>query len=461
MDEFDVVVVGGGPGGYVAAIRAAQLGQNVALVEKDALGGLCLNWGCVPSKSLLRNAEIVSLFKRAKEFGITMDGFHADIGEAVKRSRRVADRLVKGVDFLMRKNDITVVKGTATFRDPHTLDVDSQTDPIRGKSIILATGARDRPLPTLPVDGETIITSRHALELREAPQRLVIAGGGPVGAEFASYFSTYGTKVTIVEMLPHILPAEDPEIADVLHKELEKSGIEILTNTRVEAVSKDGQGQATVKVSGNDGERDIPFDKLLVAIGFVGNTESLGLEKTGVALDRGWIKIDDHMETTVPGIYAVGDITGAPLLAHVAEAQGTVAAETIAGHNTQPLIYENMPRAVYSNPQVASIGLTDAEAKERGYTTNVGQFPYRANGKALALADYQGLVKIVSDTRTGAILGAQMVGPECSELLGEISLAISLEATPTEIGRSVHPHPSLSEALMEAALGTEGQSIHI
>ncbi len=463
-EVYDVAVVGGGPGGYVAAIRAAQLGLRVALVEQDKLGGLCLNWGCIPSKALLRNAEVVSLFNRAGEFGITVNGFTADMGAAVDRSRKVAERLVRGVESLMRKNKITVHHGRATLKDATTVEVaGEQAATIRAKNIIIATGGKDRAVPSLPVDGETVITSRHALLLRAAPKNLVIVGAGAVGMEFSSYFSAYGSKVTVVEMLPRILPQEEEEVTQVLHRALEKNGVTILTGARVEGVTKDGDGQATVRVTRGLEAQEIPADKVLVAVGFVPNTQDLGLEKLGVQTQErtGFIVIDDQMRTNVPNVYAIGDVTGKLLLAHVAEAMGVAAAEAIAGKKPHKVVYENMPRAVYSSPQVASIGITESTAKERGYNVKVGKFPFRANGKALGLADYEGHIKIVSDERTGAILGAQMVGPEVSELLGEFSVGMALEATPLELGRSVHPHPSLSEVLMEAALAAGDEAIHI
>ena len=459
MAAFDVIVLGAGPGGYVCAIRAAQLGLSVAIVEPDELGGLCLNWGCIPSKALLRNADVLNTINNAADFGITVGSVEASLDEAITRSRRVVHRLTRGVGSLLRSNNVTVINGHGTLLDARTIHVDTQPEPLEAnRAIIIATGAQDRVLPGLDVNGDTVVTSRHALERRDLPERVLIIGGGATGCEFAYFYRSYGSEVTIVELMPSLLPGEDTEVTGILQDSLERQGIEVLTEARVTDLGGDS---AELDVSGV--LRRVTFDMALVAVGMQGRTEGLSLEAAGVVTGQGgYIAVDDAtMQTTIPGVYAIGDVTGPPLLAHAAMAQGVLAAEAIAGHPTQPLIREDIPRAVYCHPQVASMGITEAQATERGMSVNVGRFPYRANGKALSLDDYQGMIKVVSDAETGALLGAQMVGPECSELLGELSVAKMLEATPLEIGRAVHPHPTLSETLMEASLAAFGEAIHM
>ena len=458
MAGYDVVVLGAGPGGYVAAIRAAQLGLSVAIIESDELGGLCLNWGCIPSKALLRNADVLNYINHAADFGITVGSVEADLGAAINRSRRVVNRLVRGVASLLKSNGVTVIKGRGSLLDARSVAVDSQQEPVLAeKAIIISTGAMDRVVPGLDVDGDSIVTSRHALERKTQPERVLIIGGGATGCEFAYFYRSYGSAVTIVEVMPNLLPGEDTEITNVLEDSLGRQGVEILTNSKVARLASHA-----AEIETGEAMREIPFDMALVAVGMTGRTESLGLETAGVAADaRGYVTIDEHMQTTSPGIYAIGDVTGPPLLAHVAMAQGVAAAEAITGLAPEPLNYEDMPRAVYCSPQVASMGLTEAQATDRGHTVKVGRFPYRANGKALSLDEYAGLIKVVSDAETGALLGAQMIGPECTELLGELSVAKMLESTPLEIGRAVHPHPTLSEALMEASLAAVGQAIHM
>ena len=460
MDSYDVVVLGAGPGGYVAAIRAAQLGLETAIVEPDAVGGLCLNWGCIPSKALLRNAEVLTLVNHASDFGIAVGSVEADLDSAITRSRRVVNRLVKGVESLLRKNKVTVIQGHGTLKDARSITVGDDEVQAR-RAIILATGAQDRVLPGLEPDGQAVVTSRHALERRELPPRVVIIGGGATGCEFAYFYRAYGSEVTLVEVMPHLLPSEDEEVAKALEEAFKKQGITVLSGSRVERLDRHENG-GVVHTSSDKGTIEVPFDMCLIAVGTQGRTEGLGLEAAGVTTEKGgFVAITDRMETTAPGVYAIGDMTGSPLLAHVAMAQGVLAAEAIAGRETRPLSYVDMPRAVYCHPQVASLGLTEAEARENGRQVSVGRFPYQASGKALSLADADGFIKIVSDTKTGELLGAQMIGPECTELLGELSVARMLESTPLEIGRAVHPHPTLSEVLMEAALGAQGEAIHI
>ncbi len=458
MAGYDVVVLGAGPGGYVCAIRAAQLGLRAAIVEPNELGGLCLNWGCIPSKALLRNADVLHTVNNAADFGITVGTVEASLPAAIDRSRRVVNRLVRGIGGLLRSNGVDVINGRGTLLDAHTVAVDTRPEPLETtRAIVIATGAQERVIPGLDVNGETVVTSRHALERTMLPARVLIIGGGATGCEFAYFYRAYGSEVTLVELMPHVLPEEDEEITTTLQEALTRQGIEILTESRVTRLTTGG---AEVDVAGS--ARIIPYDMALVAVGMQGRTEGLGLETVGVETNHGgYIVRDETMQTSSSGVYAIGDVTGPPLLAHAAMAQGVIAAEAIAGRATQPLVAEDIPHAVYCHPQVASVGITEAQAAERGISVRVGRFPYRANGKALSLGDYTGLIKVVSDADTGALLGAQMVGPECSELLGELSVARMLEATPLEIGRAIHPHPTLSETLMEASLAAFGEAIHM
>lgn len=469
--DFDVVIIGAGPGGYVAAIRAAQLGLKVALVEKEHLGGVCLNWGCIPTKALLRNAEVISLLGRGKDFGFTLSGFEADYGAAVDRSRKVAERLVKGIAALMRKNGVEVVEGTGVLKSPNEVAVgagftsapEAGTSPARtltGRAIVLATGSRARSIPGVEPDGERMLTYREAIVLRDLPRSAVIIGAGPIGMEFAHIWNVYGCEVTVVEMLPRVLPLEDEGVSAEVERAFKRRKVRLLTATRVQGVETTADG-VRVRVTNDAGEQTLEAERALVAIGVRPNSENLGLEAVGVRVERGFVAIDEHMQTNVPGIYAIGDVTGRLALAHVASAQGIVAAETIAGAETVTLDYEMMPRCVYCQPQVASFGLTEAQAVERGHAVRVGRFPFRANGKALGLDEYDGWVKIVADEKSGEILGAHLVGPEVTELLPELVLARNCELTPDEIARSVHAHPTLSETLMEAAHGVFGEAIHI
>jgi dihydrolipoamide dehydrogenase len=459
---YDIVVLGGGPGGYVAAIRAAQLGLKVALVEKEHLGGVCLNWGCIPTKSLLRNAEVVALLGRGKEFGFTLSGFQADFGAAADRSRKVSERLVTGVGVLMRENGVDVVAGTGRLRSANEVEValnEGGTQTLPARHVILATGSRARSIPGIAPDGRRILTSREAIVLRELPASVVVVGAGPIGMEFAHIWQAYGARVTVVEMLPRALPLEDEEVSAVVERAFKRRKVKLLTSARVQEIEPTGDG-VRVRVSDGQGEQSLEAERVLVAIGVAPNSEGLGLEEVGVALDRGYVEIDEFMRTGVPGIYAVGDLTGKLALAHVASAQGIIAAEAIAGVGTRPLDYEALPRCTYCQPQVASFGLTEAQALERGYKARVGQFFFLANGKALGLGEREGFVKIVTDETSGEILGAHLVGPEVTELLPELVLARTWELTPEEIARSVHAHPTLSEALMEAAHGVFGHAIH-
>ena len=472
-ETYDVVVIGAGPGGYVAAIRAAQLGLKAAVVDKQWLGGVCLNVGCIPSKSLLKNAEVAhTLRERGKEFGFSFDNLKLDFGVAVKRSRQVSDRLVKGVGFLIKKNNIAVHMGTAKLTAKDTVavtDKDGKQTELKAKNIIVATGATSAVPGAWKIDGEKVVTYLEAILQEKLPKSVIVIGSGAIGVEFSTVWNSYGVEVTIVEMLPRIVPLEDEEISSELEKAFKKSGIKTLTGHKVEAVEATKTG-VKVTVSADTGSvpgaggttKVLEADQALVAIGFRPNSKGLGLEEVGVKIsERGFVEIDEKMQTNVPGIWAIGDVTGKLMLAHVGSAMGIVCAEHIAGHETVTLDYEMMPRATYCQPQVASFGLTEAQAKERGFTVKIGRFPFQANGKALGLGDYAGWVKLVVDEKYGEILGAHMIGPEVTELLPELTLAHMLELTPHEIARNVHAHPTLSEVLMEAAHGAEGQAIHI
>ena len=460
MPDYDVVVLGSGPGGYVAAIRAGQLGMKTAVVERDEIGGVCLNWGCIPSKALLRNADVLGLFQRAGEFGISVDNIQYDFSKAIDRSREVVGRLTRGVGFLLKKNKVEHVEGVGVLKDRNTVAIEDTDRTLSTANVIIATGARFRELPALPVDGQVVITSREALELREVPGEVVIVGGGATGVEFAYLYRKYGSDVTIVELLPHLVPLEDEEISQHLERSFEAQGIKSMTDSRVERLEVNGD-RASVTVSNSAGDSAIECDKVLVAVGAQGNIDGIGLEDLGVATERGYISIGDRMETNVPGVYAIGDVTGKLLLAHVASAQGVTAVETIAGLDPPNIDYELMPKATYCQPQVASFGLTEAQARERGHTVNIGRFPFSASGKALALAETEGVVKLVIDAEVGDVLGAHMIGSEVTELLGELSLARLLEGTNKELGWLVHPHPTISEMVKEAALAADGEAIHI
>lgn len=465
MDKFDVVIIGAGPGGYVAAIRAAQLGLSVAIVDKEWLGGVCLNIGCIPSKALLKNAEVAhTLRERGKDFGFTFDNLKLDYAAAVKRSRQVSDRLTRGVGFLMKKYNIPVVLGTAKITSATTVNVtkaDGTTQELSAGNIIIATGSHPAVFPGVTIDGKKVLTYREVILQEKQPQSVVIIGAGAIGLEFATVWNSYGTEVTLVEMLPRIAPLEDEEVSAELAKAFTKRGIKSLVDTRVQKIEASAKG-VKVFVSGKDGDQVLEAEQALVAIGFKPNSTDLGLEENGVTLtERKHIQVDERMSTNVAGIWAIGDVTGKLLLAHVASTQGILCAEAIAGLETQPIDYAMVPRATYSQPQIASFGYTETQLKEQGKTVKVGKFPFQANGKALGMGDYAGFVKILVDDKYGEILGAHMIGPEVSELLPELTLAQLNELTISEIVHNIHAHPTLSEALMEAAENAEGKAIHI
>jgi dihydrolipoamide dehydrogenase len=464
-ETYDVLIIGAGPAGYVAAIRAAQLGQKTAIVDKKWLGGVCLNVGCIPSKSLLKNAEVAHILReRGKEFGFSFDNLKLDYQAAVKRSRQVSDRLTKGVGFLMKKNNITVHMGAADLTAKDTVKVtdgDGKITEIKAKNIILATGASASIPAAWKMDGQKVITYLEAILQEKLPKSVIIIGAGAIGMEFATIWNSYGVDVTVVEMLPQVLPLEDEEAAAEVARAFTKRGVKLLVGHKVEAVEATTTG-VTVIVSEEDQNKVLEAEQALVAIGFHPNSKALGLEEIGVKVsERGFIEVNEKMATNVPGIWAIGDVTGKLMLAHVGSAQGIVCAENIAGVETVKLDYEMMPRATYCQPQVASFGMTEAQARERGYAVKVGRFPFQANGKALGLADYAGWVKLIVDEKYGELLGASLVGPEVTELLPELTLAHMMELTPAEIARNVHAHPTLSETLMEAAHAAQGMGIHI
>jgi len=465
MSDYDVVVIGSGPAGYVAAIRAAQLGLKTAIVEKEFLGGVCLNVGCIPSKALLKNADLAhTLRERAEEFGVSFDNLNLDYSVAVKRSRQVSDRLVKGVGFLMRKNKIDVYMGTGVITARDAIEVTDESDEkkqLKTKNIIIATGAHATVPKGWEVDGEKIVTYWEAILQEKLPKSVVIIGAGAVGVEFATVWHSYGAEVTIVEMLPRIVPLEDEESSKELAKAYKRRGIQTLTGHKVESLKATDDG-VEVKVSSEDGEKTLNAEQALVAIGFSPNTSDIGLENAGVGLtERGFVEIDEKMATNVPGIWSIGDVTGKLMLAHVGSAMGIICAENIAGVETITLDYEMMPRGTFCNPQVASFGMTEAQAKERGYEVKIGRFPFSANGKAIGLGEANGWVKLITDAKYGEILGAHLVGPEVTELLPELTISQMMDLTAAEISRNVHIHPTLSEALMEAAHDAEGHSINI
>ncbi len=464
-DTYDVVVIGAGPAGYVAAIRAAQLGQKTAIVDKQWLGGVCLNVGCIPSKSLLKNAEVAyTLRERGREFGFSFENLKLDYSVAVKRSRHVSDRLTKGVAFLMKKNNITVHLGTAKLTAQDSVEVtgkDGKVTELKARNIILATGASATVPPAWKMDGQKVLTYLEAILQEKLPKSVVIIGAGAIGMEFATVWNGYGVDVSVVEMLPHVLPLEDEEAASEVAKAFTKRGVKLLAGHKVELVETTETG-VRVTVSSEGQTKVLEAEQALVAIGFRPNSKGLGLEEVGVKLsERGFVEINEKMATNVPGIWAIGDLTGKLMLAHVGTAQGIVCAENIGGVETVILDYEMMPRAMYCSPQVAAFGITEAQAMQRGYTVKVARFPFQANGKALGLADYAGWVKLIVDEKYGELLGASMVGPEVTELLPELTLAHMMELTPAEIARNVHAHPTLSESLMEAAHVAEGMGIHI
>ncbi|MBM2816269.1 MAG: lpd [Ignavibacteria bacterium] len=461
----DVAVIGSGPGGYVAAIRASQLGLNTVCIERENLGGVCLNWGCIPTKALLKSAEYINFIKRSGDFGLNIKEYEIDFPKVISRSRDVSQKMSNGVAFLFKKYNVQHVKGTAVIKIKDVIEVsdssNNKTDIIKAKNIIIATGARPRMFPGIDVDRKIIITSTEAMIQPKVPKSIIIMGAGAIGVEFAYFFNAFGSEVTIIEMQDRLLPIEDAEISKELERHYKKSKMKILTQTKVlSAILKNGV--AEIKIQKKDGsEETISAELALNAIGIQANIENLGIENLGITVERGFIRIDNHLRTNIEGIFAIGDVAGPPWLAHKASAEGIEAVEFIAGKKTEGINYRNIPGCTYCHPQVASVGLTEAKAKELGYDVKVGKFPFTASGKAHGIGDANGFVKIVFDSKYGELLGASMIGPDVTELIGEIGLGLTLEATAQTIFKTIHAHPTLSEAVMEASAAAWGEAVNI
>jgi dihydrolipoamide dehydrogenase len=461
--QYDLVVVGSGPGGYVAAIRASQLGLKTAIIEKAELGGICLNWGCIPTKALLKSAQVFEYIKHASDYGIIVADSKHDFAAVVKRSRGVANEMSKGIQFLMKKNKIDVILGTAKLLAAGKVEVTEAAGAkktVEAKNVILATGARSRELPNIKIDNKKIIGYRDAMVLPEQPKTMIVMGSGAIGCEFAYFYNAMGTKVTIVEFMPDILPVEDIDSSKEVAKQFKKNGIEIMTDAAVESVDTSGKG-CKVKVKTKTGVMELECDVVLSAVGITPNIENIGLEQVGVKTDKGRVLVDDYYQTNIKGIFAIGDIVGGQALAHVASAEGIICVEKIAGHHPEPLNYNNIPGCTYCLPEIASVGYTEKQAKEAGYELKVGKFPFSASGKASAAGAKEGFVKVIFDAKYGEFLGAHMVGANVTEMIAEVVVARKLETTGMEIVKSVHPHPTMSEAIMEAAAQAYGECIHL
>lgn len=461
--NYDLIVIGSGPGGYVAAIRASQLGMKVAVVEKESLGGVCLNWGCIPTKALLKSAQVFEYLKHASDYGITVSDAKADFNAVVKRSRGVADGMSKGIQFLFKKNKIDVINGHGKLKPGKKVEVtgaDGKATVYDANHIMLATGARSRNLPNMPQDGKKIIGYREAMVLPTMPKSMVIVGSGAIGCEFAYFYNAMGTKVTIVEFMANIVPVEDEDVSKQLEKSFKKMGIGVMTNSSVESVDTAGSG-CKVKVKTAKGEEIIECDIVLSAAGVVSNLENIGLEEVGVITDKGKVLVNDFYQTNIPGVYAIGDIVKGPALAHVASAEGICCVEKIAGMHVEPINYGNIPGCTYCSPEIASVGMTEKAAKEAGYEIKVGKFPFSASGKASAGGATEGFVKVIFDAKYGEWLGAHFIGANVTEMIAEVVVARNLETTGHEIIKSIHPHPTMSEAVMEAVAMAYGEVIHL
>jgi dihydrolipoamide dehydrogenase len=462
--NYDIIVVGSGPGGYVTAIRASQLGLKTAIVEREELGGICLNWGCIPTKALLKSANVFEYLSHASDYGITVKDAKADFGGMVKRSRDVADGMSNGIKFLMKKNKIDVLTGNGVIKANKTVTVTDEagksTDYIASKGLIIATGARSRTLPNLPQDGEKIIGYRQAMTLKTQPKKMVVVGSGAIGVEFAYFYNAIGTEVTVVEYLPNIVPVEDTDVSKQLEKTFKKSGIKVMTGSSVESVDTSGK-QCVVSVKTAKGEEKIECDVVLSAVGIQANIENIGLEEVGIVVDKGRILVDDFYQTNMPGYYAIGDVVPGPALAHVASAEGIVCVEKIAGHHPEAIDYGNIPGCTYCSPEIASVGMTEKAAKEAGIELKIGKFPFSASGKASAAGAKDGFVKLLFDAKYGELLGAHMIGANVTEMIAEIVAIRKLETTGQELIKTIHPHPTMSEAVMEAAAAAYGEVIHL
>ncbi|MCB0553384.1 MAG: dihydrolipoyl dehydrogenase [Phaeodactylibacter sp.] len=466
MDKFDLIVIGSGPGGYVAAIRASQLGMKVAVVERESLGGICLNWGCIPTKALLKSAQVFEYIRHAEDYGIKVGNPTADFEGMIKRSRGVADGMSKGINFLFRKNKITVLEGNGALARGNKVEVTDAKGVKKEYSashIIIATGGRAKELPNVPIDGKKVIEYRRAMSLEQQPKKMVVIGAGAIGVEFAYFYHSIGTEVVVVEFLEQgLVPREDADISKELGKIYKKKGIEVFGNTSVEAVDTKGKGcKVSVKDRKTGKTQEIQCDIVLSAAGVAPNTENIGLEALGIKTDRGMILVDDYYQTNVPGIYAIGDVVPGPALAHVASAEGIICVEKIAGQHVEPLDYNNIPGCTYCSPEIASVGYTEQAAKEAGYDLKIGKFPFSASGKASASGAKEGFVKVIFDAKYGEFLGAHMIGSNVTEMIAEVVAARKLETTGHEIIKTVHPHPTMSEAVMEAAAAAYGEVIHL
>jgi dihydrolipoamide dehydrogenase len=463
MSNFDVIVLGSGPGGYVTAIRASQLGFKTAVIEKENLGGVCLNWGCIPTKALLKSAQVFEYLKHAEDYGLTVDGFDKDFDAVVKRSRNIADGMSKGVQFLMKKNKIEVIEGFGKLmpgKKVMVTDADGKETEYSANNIIIATGARSKELPSLPQDGKKIIGYRKAMTLDKQPKKMVVVGSGAIGIEFAYFYNSMGTEVTVVEFLPNVVPVEDEDISKQLERSFKKSGIKIMTSSEVTNVDTSGEG-VKVTVKTRKGEEIIDADIVLSAVGIKSNIENIGLEEVGIAVDRDKILVNDFYQTNIPGYYAIGDVTPGQALAHVASAEGILCVEKLAGLHVEPLDYGNIPGCTYCTPEIASVGLTEKQAKEKGYELKVGKFPFSASGKAKASGTPDGFVKVIFDAKYGEWLGCHMIGAGVTDMIAEAVVARKLETTGHEILKAVHPHPTMSEAVMEAVAEAYGEVIHL
>ena len=461
--NFDVIVIGSGPGGYVTAIRASQLGLKTAIVEKESLGGVCLNWGCIPTKALLKSAQVFEYINHAEDFGISVKGAEADFNNVVSRSRDVADGMSKGIDFLMKKNKIEVIMGTATVKAGKKIDVvdtDGKTTEYNASNIIIATGARSRELPNLPQDGKKIIGYRKAMTLVKKPSKLVVVGSGAIGVEFAYFYNSMGVDVTVVEYMPNIVPVEDEDVSKQLARSFKKAGIKVMTNSSVESVDTSGKG-CVVSVKTKKGKEKIECDVVLSAVGITANIENIGLEDGGIGTDKWRILVNDYYQTNIPGYFAIGDVLPTQALAHVASAEGIICVEKIAGHNPEPLDYGNIPGCTYCSPEISSVGYTEKAAKEAGYDVKVGKFPFSASGKASAAGHKDGFVKVIFDAKYGEWLGCHMIGYNVTDMIAEAVVARKLETTGHEILKAVHPHPTMSEAVMEAVAAAYDEVIHM
>ena len=460
-NSFDITILGGGPGGYVAAIRASQLGFNTAIIDEDKLGGICLNWGCIPTKSLLKSAEMIDLIKNADQYGIKIPSYKIEYGKIINRSRQISQRLSKGISYLMKKNKITHIEGRGVFKGKDNIEVTkgNKITNVKSKHFIIATGGKPKNIPNLSFDGKQIISSKEAMILEKPPKDMVIVGAGAIGSEFAYFYNSCGTKVTMIEMMDRILPMEDEEISNELKKQFIDSGIVINNNSVVEKVEK-LKTKVKVHVKNGNKKKVIESSVVLVAIGITGNIEDIGLNALGVNTNNGSITIDDYGQTNISNIFAIGDVSGPPWLAHVASAQGHVAVEKIADHKIEPINFNNIPSCTYCQPQVASMGLTEAQAKEIGYDLKVGKFYFKSNGKALSMGKPDGFVKIIFDSQYGELLGCHIIGADATELIQELVIAKSLEATWENFAYTMHPHPTLSESIMEAALDAYDIGVH-